>query len=454
MNALFSLPELPGDAHTVLRLQENLQRTVTLSSGQLTENTRKETRGVSALLWHNGKRGFSSTSDVSEVGVRLALAEAQQNLDALSPNRSAITAAAPQQFTYSAPRNDAAQAELLELAREVDARLQTRCAGLTGRNVQLETLGTEKQVWTGEGRSEAFLLPRTNLYLTLTAEDRNGKPVTIRDSIGGIGFQPQVISDASAADTLADALYEDLMQKRCAKPMDYGELPCVLSGCTGILIHEAFGHIAEGDSVLAGSVLSGKLGQQLVSPLISATDFANTAFGAAVPQPRFLDDEGVVCVDAPLLKDGVLVGYMHNRSTAAALGCENTGNAWANLYSDLPVVRMRNTAIHPGTSSLEEMIASLDRGIFVKRTGGGQADQTGKFMFSVQCAYAIEHGKLTHALPDLVCQGNSFRTLKEVTMVGNSIEWRHSSMCGKKGQVICVGMSGPALCTTASFYGG
>ena len=454
MNALFSLPELPGDAHTVLRLQENLQRTVTLSGGQLTENTRKETRGVSALLLYNGKRGFASTSDVSEAGVRLALSEAQQNLNALAPERSPVPPAEVRHFNYAALREDAAQAALLELVREVDTRLQARCPSLTGRNVQLETLGTEKQVWTGEGRSASFLLPRTNLYLTLTAEDRNGRPVTIRDSIGGIGFAPQVIPDAAAADALADALYEDLMQKRDARPMDYGELPCILSGCTGILIHEAFGHIAEGDSGLEGSVLSGKLGQTLVSPLISATDFANTAFGTAVPQPRFLDDEGTVCVDAPLLKDGVLAGYMHNRSTAAALGCENTGNAWANRYSDLPVVRMRNTAIHPGSSTLEEMIASLDRGIFVKRTGGGQADQTGKFMFSVQCAYAIEHGRISHALPDLVCQGNSFRTLKEVTMVGNTLEWRHSSMCGKKGQVICVGMSGPALCTTASFYGG
>ena len=420
----------------------------------LTENTRKETRGVSAMLWKDGKCGFSATSDTSEAGAKLAVAEAQQNLDALCPERTAVPAAETRHFDYAAVRDDAAQAALLELVRAVDDRLQRLCPSTSGRSIQLETLGTEKQTWTGEGRSSSFLLPRTNLYITLTAEDKNGRPVTIRDSIGGIGFQPKVIPDAAAADALALSIYEDLMQKRSAKAMDYGELPCVLSGCTGILIHEAFGHIAEGDSVLAGSVLAGKLGQPLVSPLISATDFANEAFGAAVPQPRFLDDEGTVCKDAPLLKDGVLVGYMHSRSTSLAMQAENTGNAWAQTYSHLPVVRMRNTAIHPGTSTLEDMIASIDRGVFVKRTGGGQADQTGKFMFAVQCAYAIEHGKLTHALPDLVCQGNSFRTLKEVTMVGNTVEWRHSSMCGKKGQLIPVGMSGPAICSVASFYGG
>ncbi|HAF67339.1 MAG TPA: peptidase, partial [Clostridiales bacterium UBA9857] len=207
---------------------------------------------------------------------------------------------------------------------------------------------------------------------------------------------------------------------------------------------EAIGHTTEADMVLTGSVAQGKVGQLVASPLVTLVDFAHSFNGATCPVPVYVDDEGTEAKDAVLIQDGILKGYMHNKESAGHFGVEPTGNARAYQFSDEPLIRMRNTAILPGTDRLEDMIASIDDGYYLIQPSNGQADSTSEFMFGITLGYEIKNGKLGRAIKDTTISGVAFDMLKTVTMVSSDMKWTNAGMCGKK-QPIPVGMGGPAI---------
>lgn len=135
---------------------------------------------------------------------------------------------------------------------------------------------------------------------------------------------------------------------------------------------------------------------------------------------------------------------MNNRESAELFGMKPAGNARAYLFSDEPLIRMRNTAILPGSDKLEDMIASVDDGYYFIDSNNGQADMTGEFMFGVCMGYEIKHGKLGRAIFDTTISGVAFDMLKSVDMVGDTMEWSSSGFCGKK-QPMPVGLGGPAI---------
>lgn len=148
----------------------------------------------------------------------------------------------------------------------------------------------------------------------------------------------------------------------------------------------------------------------------------------------------------------MLKSYMHNKQSARHFGVKPMGNARAYQYSDEPLIRMRNTAIIPGTSKLADMIASIEDGYYLIRSSNGQADTTSEFMFGVPLGYEIKNGKLGRAIKDTTISGVAFDVLQNVTMVSDDMTWDCSGMCGKK-QMIPVGMGGPAIKTKVNIGG-
>ena len=205
---------------------------------------------------------------------------------------------------------------------------------------------------------------------------------------------------------------------------DAGLKTCVLdASLAGILAHEAIGHTTEADMVLSGSVAAGKIGQQVASPLVTLIDFAHSYNGQTCPVPVYIDDEGTMARDAVLIENGILKGYMHNKESARYFNTEPTGNARAYEFSDEPLIRMRNTAILPGTDKLQDMIASIDDGYYLIEPSNGQADSTSEFMFGITLGYEIKKGKLGRAIKDTTISGVAFDMLKTVTMVSSDMKW-------------------------------
>jgi TldD protein len=223
-----------------------------------------------------------------------------------------------------------------------------------------------------------------------------------------------------------------------------GRMPVVISSeAGGTMIHEAIGHGLEADLAQNGlSVYSGKLGQQIAAPLITVID------DATLPGRRgsfAFDDEGAISRRNVLVKDGILMGFMYDKSTALIDGVESTGNGRRESYSSRPIPRMTNTFIAPGQSAPMEIIASLDHGLLIKKMGGGQVNTvTGDFVFDVMEGYLIENGKVGDLVRGATLVGNGPEALNSIDMVGSDLGYSIGT-CGKDGQGAPVSDALPTL---------
>ncbi len=435
--------------NTELRAQKNLTRYVTLLNGNLVGNVRNETAGVSCRVYQNGVYGFSSTAELSDDAVRAVIKAASENAEFMSEHAGKGKGMLPHLDSGNSRTVyelcDTEQKTYIGFAKEIDAYISTKYPDLLSRGVSVRADSMEKLIAVSDGFDSHSVMPRSYIYVFLTAETPDGKPVEMYEVFGkGATFDRNFTSPADLYERI-DRLYRRLKEKCEGVYAEAGEKTVILGGIlSGMLAHEAVGHTVEADLVLGGSVAAHSLGRRVASELVTLIDYAHTAFGKPVPLPIYADDEGTKTEDAVLIRNGILTGYMNSRETAEHFGMNPTGNARAFLFSDEPLIRMRNTAILPGSSKLEEMIASVDDGYYLLDTNNGQADTTGEFMFGITGGYEIKNGKLGRAILDTTISGVAFEMLKTVDMVSDEVIWASSGMCGKK-QPMPVGMGGPAL---------
>lgn len=234
-----------------------------------------------------------------------------------------------------------------------------------------------------------------------------------------------------------------------------GPQTVVLSpGWSGILLHEAVGHGLEADFIRKGtSLYSGKLGEQVASDLVTVID------SGTVPHQRGsinVDDEGCVAEEKVLIEKGVLKGYMVDRLSASAMGIPSTGSGRRQSYKHAPLPRMTSTFMAPGKHTHDEILTSVERGLYCAAFGGGQVDiSNGNFVFEVREGYLIENGKLTAPVKNATLIGVGPDALKKVTMVGNNPEFDPGiGTCGKDGQSVPVSVGLPTVRMDAITVGG
>lgn len=436
--------------YTEIRAQNNAQRSLVFLNGTMTSNDSSSSGGLSVRVHKNGSYGFASTPQYTKEGIEAALKAATENCLFLHDKERLplpkLPATPPVREDLRYTRDDALpQKTLIDYVKALDSYISSKYPNLLARRVVANCLDMEKLLITSDGAYSHSLIPRSFIHVSLAVSDAEGAPVEIYEPFGGYGrFYDRFNAPEELYDKV-DALYANLMQKREGVYPRPGIQNVILhADLAGILAHEAVGHTVEADFVQSGSVAGKYLNQPVASELVTLVDFANTAFGKPCPQPIYVDDEGTPARDALLIKDGILCGYMHNKESALKFGAEPTGNARAFAFSDEPLIRMRNTCILPGKDKLDDMISAIDDGYFFIKTGNGQADATGEFMFSVNFGYEIKKGKLGKALKDSTISGVAFDVLKTVDMISDDLSWDCSGMCGKK-QPMPVGMGGPAI---------
>jgi TldD protein len=225
-----------------------------------------------------------------------------------------------------------------------------------------------------------------------------------------------------------------------------GTMPVVLgSGWPGVLLHEAVGHGLEGDFNRKGtSAFAGRIGDQVASPLCTVVD-DGTLEGRR--GSLNMDDEGTTTQSTVLIERGILKGYMQDKHNASLMGVASTGNGRRESYAHLPMPRMTNTYMLAGEHDPQEIVASVDKGLYAVNFGGGQVDITsGKFVFSASEAYLIENGRVTTPVKGATLIGNGPEVLNHVSMVGNDLELDPGiGVCGKEGQSVPVGVGQPTL---------
>ncbi|HSC13782.1 MAG TPA: metalloprotease TldD, partial [Gammaproteobacteria bacterium] len=240
-----------------------------------------------------------------------------------------------------------------------------------------------------------------------------------------------------------------------AVPSPAGTMPVVLgSGWPGILLHEAIGHGLEGDFNRKGtSAFTGRIGERVAAEQCTVVDD-----GTLVGRRGSLtvDDEGTPTSCNTLIERGILKGYMFDKLNARLMGVKSTGNGRRESFAHTPMPRMTNTYMLPGQYDPDEIIASVDKGIYAPNFGGGQVDITsGKFVFSASEAYLIENGKKTVPIKGAMLIGNGPEVLTRVSMVGNDLKLDAGlGTCGKDGQSVPVGVGQPTIRIDSLTVGG
>ncbi|MBP2168527.1 TldD protein [Erwinia toletana] len=326
-------------------------------------------------------------------------------------------------------------------ARAADKRVQEVTASLTGVYEQVLVAATD-------GTLAADIRPLVRLSVSVQVED-NGKRERGSSGGGGRSGYEFFLADENGevrAEAWAREAVRMALVNLSAVAAPAGTIPVVLgAGWPGVLLHEAVGHGLEGDFNRRGtSVFSGQMGQLVASELCTVVD-DGTIDG--LRGSLAIDDEGVPGQYNVLIENGILKGYMQDKLNARLMGVKPTGNGRRESYAHLPMPRMTNTYMLAGKSTPQDIIASVEYGLYAPNFGGGQVDITsGKFVFSTSEAYLIENGKVTKPVKGATLIGSGIDAMQQISMVGNDLALdKGVGVCGKEGQSLPVGVGQPTL---------
>ncbi len=291
---------------------------------------------------------------------------------------------------------------------------------------------------------------RTRFVIHVVAQE-GGVIQTGYEALGGLtGFE---LLTAGEPERLAEMAAKQAVLMLGAKPAPSGRMPVVMAAeAGGTMVHEACGHGLEADLVQKElSVYTDKLNKRVAAEVVTIIDDGTLAnkYGSFS-----FDDEGTPAGRNVLIKDGVLTSYMYDRLTARQDGHPLTGNGRRQSYAYRPIPRMTNTYIAPGNTEPEEIIAQTEKGLLVKKMGGGQVNPTtGDFVFDVSEAYLIDHGKITIPVRGATLTGNGPKALEEIELVGSDLGFAIGT-CGKEGQGVPVSDAQPTILIKQLIVGG
>ena len=362
----------------------------------------------------------------------------------------------PQQQLYSPinPLTSLTEEEKIALLKAVDVAARKCDARVTQVNVDL--IGTYKVILvaTSDGSLAADVQPLIRLNVGVLVEANGRKE---HGSYGGGGRTLyQLFSQDNLAQQYACEAVRIALVNLTSIPAPAGMMPIVLGkGWPAVMLHEAVGHGLEADfNRKKCSVYSDRVGEKVASSLVSVVDQGNIPGGCR--GSLNIDDEGTPTQRTLLIEDGVLCGYMYDKLNARLLHKQSTGNGRRSSYAQIPIPRMTNTFMLAGNHEPQEIIASVERGVYAVNFSGGQVDITsGEFVFSTSEAYLIVKGKVANALKGVTLIGNGSAVLNKIVMVGNDLELDNGvGTCGKNGQNVVVGVGQPTLKISELTVGG
>ena len=389
--------------------------------------------------------GYAHASELSEDAIRRAgetvsaVTKGYTGKIALPPARTNAKLYSDIDPLHSA--EFAAKVKLLEemnaYARGKDGRVKQVSCSLSGewQNVEIVRPG---------GEIYRDVRPLVRIFVSVVVEE-NGRQEAGSFGGGGRGGYETYLDPQYWHDAVDEALRQALVNLGSV-PAPAGEMTVVLGpGWPGILLHEAIGHGLEGDfNRKKTSAFAGLLGERVAAPGVTVADDGTIGGRRG---SLTIDDEGTPTTRTVLIEDGILKGYMQDRQNSRLMGMTPTGNGRRQSYAHSIMPRMTNTYMLAGQHSPEEILASVDKGIYAVNFGGGQVDITnGKFVFSCTEAYRIENGKVGAPIKGATLIGDGPTALTQVKMIGNDMKLDTGvGTCGKNGQSVPVGVGQPTL---------
>jgi len=336
--------------------------------------------------------------------------------------------------------------KLDKLARDLDPRVRQVFANISSSFSDIHIVRMD-----GAHIHDARPLVRLNISVVV---EENGKRETGSAGGGGRFSIERLLSGDEPAHMVHEAVRLATLNLS-AHQAPAGSMPVVLGpGWPGILLHEAIGHGLEGDFNRKGSsVFADKMGKQVAARGITVVDDGTIAERRG---SLTVDDEGTQSNRTVLIEDGILTGYLLDRQNARLMGMQPTGNGRRESYAHPVLPRMTNTFMLAGNDSPDDILASLDRGIYAVNFGGGQVDITsGKFVFTTSEAYYVENGVIQYPVKGATLIGSGHEVLQKVSMIGNDLALDPGvGTCGKGGQSVPVGVGLPTIRIDQLIVGG
>jgi len=433
-----------------LRYHRKRSRSAGVENGRVEIATARRREGVGVRVIEDACFGYAScgSADLKDVAgaidraILAARASAGRRRERLAPFPAADLVRGHFEGSSVGECDSKPFEAKVNLARTMESRARSSAASISSATCVYTESFEEKAIVTSDGAAASYRLVRPEFRVSAVAQKNGERQVGTR-TIGATGGWDCLFA-RHAADQLAEQSARTAIDLLAAKRPEGGRHSVILApSIVGLLVHEAIGHTVEADFVSAGSVAAGKIGQRVASDLVTLCDSGQSELvqGAAGSIP--VDDEGVRAGRTVIIRNGMLESYLHDRESAARFGVAPTGNARAFEYSDPTLIRMRNTYLEPGTSTLEQMIATTPDGFLLEGPRNGQADATGEFMFGVERAYRIRDGKLHELLRGVTLSGIAFDVLMTVDAVSREFAWDlGAGYCGK-GQLAKVDAGGP-----------
>ncbi len=426
-----------------------------LEDGTVKDGSFSVDAGIGVRALSGEKTGFAYAEDILKEGL-LSAAGAAKSIAKQGSERQAQALTPPAgNDLYPAVNpislmDEVAKVQLLQRADQVARAEDSRVKEV---NVRISANHDVMMVVASDGTYGADIRPLVRMDVSVIVEE-NGRRE--RGNAGGGGRRGL---DELAAGTFADDLAKEAVRMAlvnlAAVDAPAGPMPVVLGpGWPGVLLHEAVGHGLEGDFNRKGSsTFANRIGEQVASTLCTVVD------DGTLPGRRGslnVDDEGTPTQHTVLIENGVLVGYMQDKLNARLMNVASTGNGRRQSYAHMPIPRMTNTFMQPGDHDPQEIIQSVDKGVYAVNFGGGSVDITsGRFVFSATEAYLIENGNVTAPIRGATLIGNGPDVMNKVSMVGNDLTLDGGvGVCGKDGQGVPVGVGQPTLKVDEIVVGG
>lgn len=413
-------------------------------------------KGVGIRAVSEDKTGFAYCDEILLPSMlRAADAARSIALSGTKPLQAVKVATAPiARYQALNPLEGMSKQEKIALLQAVDKEARSIDPRVIQVNASLSGSYEVVIVANMHGHMVADIRPMISVNVSVIVQDKNGRRESARSGGGGRFAYSYFTEKDRALSYAKDAVREALINLE-AGPAPAGTMPVVLGpGWPGVLLHEAVGHGLEGDFNRKGlSAFSGRIGQQVAAPGVTVVDDGTL-------QDRrgslTIDDEGTPSQCTTLIDNGVLVNYMQDKLNARLMGMQPTGNCRRESYANVPMVRMTNTYMLAGKYDPQEIIRSVERGLYAANFGGGQVDITsGQFVFSASEAYLIENGKVTKPVKGATLIGNGPEVMKKISMIGNDLALDPGiGTCGKEGQSVPVGVGQPTLKIDALTVGG
>jgi TldD protein len=413
--------------------------------GILKAASRSVSAGVGVRVQRGDATGYAYTEDLTWESMRRAAETAAQIATGEGGREKVdlVPRAVPRRYDLSAVSLDVPGLEKRALLERASKTALAYAPEIIKAEASFAEEVREVLVATSDGAMVYDIQPLLRVGVRAVAE-RDGRRQD--GSSGGGGRVTMGYFDDKSPEWHAREAARQAVAMLDAREAPAGEMQVVLApGDSGILLHEAVGHGLEADFNRKGtSNYSGQIGNAVASDLCTVVDDATLLQSRGTIN---VDDEGNEPHRSVLIEDGKLVGYMHDRLSAKHFKLGPTGNGRRESFASAPMPRMTNTILLAGPHDPEEIVKSVQRGVFAKRFGGGSVDiANGDFVFSLTESYLIEDGKITAPLKGVNLIGNGPEVLRHVTMLGHDVATSDGIWtCGKDGQSVPVGVGCPTI---------